>query len=170
MQVGYARAVRIADHAAQPCNIARPIALLGEGWTLLVVRQAFMGTRRFEDFQGALGISRSLLAERLRRLVDAGVLRREPYRDSVRTREQYRLTEKGLDLYPVLMALRTWADKHESPEAGPLVLYRHRDCGGLTELVHSCSKCGEELSARDVQPEPGPGLTANAPAPVGTTA
>jgi DNA-binding HxlR family transcriptional regulator len=156
--------MRVADHAEQPCNIARPIALLGEGWTLLVLRQAFMGTRRFEDFQAQLGISRSLLADRLRRLVEAGILRREPYRDAVRTREQYRLTEKGIDLYPVLMALRTWADKHEAPAGGPLVLYRHRGCGGLTQVVHSCSECGEELSAREVSPEPGPGLTAPVPA------
>jgi DNA-binding HxlR family transcriptional regulator len=150
--------MRVADHADQPCNVARPISLLGEGWTLLVLRQAFMGTRRFDDFQRSLGISRSLLTERLRKLVDAGVLRREPYRDAVRTRDQYRLTEKGLDLYPVLMALREWSDKHEAPEEGRLVLYRHRGCGGLTEIVHRCADCGEPLTARDVSPEPGPGM------------
>ncbi|HEU0023750.1 MAG TPA: helix-turn-helix domain-containing protein, partial [Thermoleophilaceae bacterium] len=127
--------MRVADFAEQPCNIARPIALLGDGWTLLLLRQAFLGTRRFDDFQSQLGLSRSLLADRLRKLVEAGILRREPYRDAVRTREQYRLTEKGIDLYPVLMALRTWADKHSSPD-GPLVLYRHRDCGGLAEMAH----------------------------------
>jgi DNA-binding HxlR family transcriptional regulator len=151
-------AMRVADFADQPCNVARPIALLGEGWTLLVLRQAFMGTRRFDDFQRALGISRSLLADRLRRLVDAGILRREPYRDAVRTRDQYRLTEKGLDLYPVLMALRAWSDKHDSPAEGPIALYRHRGCGGVTEIVHRCADCGEELTARDVSPEPGPGM------------
>ena len=154
--------MRVADHAEQPCNVARPIAMLGEGWTLLVLRQAFLGTRRFEDFQSSLGISRSLLTERLRKLVDAGILRREPYRDSGRTRDQYRLTEKGLDLYPLLMALRQWSDKYEAPAEGPLVLYRHRDCGGLTELVHRCADCGEQLTARDVSPEPGPGLAAAA--------
>jgi DNA-binding HxlR family transcriptional regulator len=163
MQVRYARGVmRVADFAEQPCNVARPIALLGDGWTLLVLRQAFMGTRRFDDFQGSLGISRSLLTERLRKLVDAGILRREPYRDTGRTRDQYRLTEKGLDLYPALMALRAWFDKYEAPEQGPLVLYRHRGCGGLTEVVHRCAECGEELSAREVSPEPGPGLEAAA--------
>ena len=114
------------------------IAMLGEGWTLLVLRQAFMGTRRFDDFQGALGISRSLLTDRLRKLVEAGILRREPYREAGRTREQYRLTEKGLDLYPVLMALRVGGQTRVAAE-GPIVLYRLRGCGGLTELVHSCS-------------------------------
>jgi DNA-binding HxlR family transcriptional regulator len=152
--------MRVADFADQPCNVARPIAMLGEGWTLLVLRQAFMGTRRFDDFQRALGISRSLLTERLRKLVEAGILRREPYRDAGRTREQYRLTEKGLDLYPVLMALRVWSDKYEAPPEGPIALYRHRGCGGLTEIVHRCAGCGEELTARDVSPEPGPGMAA----------
>jgi DNA-binding HxlR family transcriptional regulator len=166
MQVRYARpAMRVADFADEPCNVARPIAMLGEGWTLLVLRQAFMGTRRFDDFQGALGISRSLLSERLRKLVDAGILRREPYRDAVRTREQYRLTEKGLDLYPVLMALRAWSDRYEAPREGPIALYRHRGCDGLTEVVHRCADCGEELTARDVSPEPGPGMAAAARAP-----
>jgi DNA-binding HxlR family transcriptional regulator len=152
-------AVRVADFANQPCNVARPIALLGDAWTLLVLRQAFMGTRRFDDFQRALDVSRPLLAERLRKLVEAGILRREPYRDKVRTRDQYRLTEKGLDLYPVLMALRAWYDKHEA-DGEPIAIYRHRDCGGLTEVVHRCTECGEPLTARDVMPEPGPGMAA----------
>ena len=149
--------MRIADFANQPCNVARPIAQLGDAWTLLVLRQAFMGTRRFDDFQSALDVSRPILSDRLRKLVDAGILRREPYRDRVRTREQYRLTEKGLDLYPVLMALRAWYDKHEAG-GEPIAVYRHRDCGGLTEVVHRCSECGEQLTARDVRPEPGPGM------------
>jgi DNA-binding HxlR family transcriptional regulator len=152
--------MRVADLAKQPCNVARPIAMLGDAWTLLVLRQAFMGTRRFDDFQEALDISRALLSDRLRKLVDAGILRREPYRDAVRTREQYRLTEKGHDLYPVLMAFRQWYDKHEAPEGGPIALYRHRGCGGLTEVVHRCSECGEQLTAREVSPEPGPGMAA----------
>ena len=152
--------MRVAEFAQQPCNVARPVALLGDGWTLLVMRQAFMGTRRFDDFQEALDISRALLADRLHRLVDGGILRREPYRDSGRAREQYRLSEKGLELYPVLMALRQWYDKHETPEGGPIALYRHRGCGGLTEVVHQCSECGEELTAREVSPEPGPGMAA----------
>jgi DNA-binding HxlR family transcriptional regulator len=159
--------MRVAEFAKEPCNVARPVALLGDAWTLLVLRQAFMGTRRFDDFQAALNVSRALLSDRLRKLVDAGILRREPYRDAVRTREQYRLTEKGLDLYPVLMALRQWYDRHEA-EGEPIALYRHRGCGGLTEVLHRCSDCGEELTAREVSPEPGPGMAAAlraAPAP-----
>jgi DNA-binding HxlR family transcriptional regulator len=141
----------------QPCNVARPIALLGEGWTLLVLRQAFLGTRRFDDFQRSLGISRSLLTERLRKLVDAGILR-QPYRDAVRTRDQYRLTEKGLDPYPALMALRAWSDKHEAPDEGPLVLLppprlrrAHRDRAPLRGLRRGVDRARRQppAGARD---------------------
>jgi DNA-binding HxlR family transcriptional regulator len=112
--------MRAAELAEQNCSIARPAALLGDRWTLVILRQAFNGTKRFEDFQGALGISRSLLSERLGRLVEAGVLRREPYKDEVRTRDRYRLTQMGLDLYPVLMALREWGDRYLSEDGPPL--------------------------------------------------
>jgi DNA-binding HxlR family transcriptional regulator len=141
------------------CSIARPATLLGDRWTLVILRQAFNGIRRFEDFQQTLGVSRSLLATRLERLVEEGVLRREPYKDEIRTRDQYRLTEKGLDLYPVLMALREWGDKHMA-EHGPPVRIRHRDCGGVIRIELSCERCGAEVGARDASPEPGPGLKA----------
>src|SRR5215470_10083275 len=104
--------MRSAELAEENCSIARPAALLGDRWTLVILRQAFNGVKRFEDFQQSLGISRSLLSERLGRLVDAGVLRREPYKDDVRTRDRYRLTRMGLDLYPVLIALRDWGDRY----------------------------------------------------------
>jgi DNA-binding HxlR family transcriptional regulator len=151
--------MRVAEVADHPCSIARPAALLGDAWTLLVLRQAFLGQRRFDDMQSSLDISRALLADRLRKLVDAGILRREPYRDGGRTRDEYRLTERGHDLFGVLMALRTWADRHQSPD-GPFVVHRHRGCGGVAEVVHRCADCGQELTARDVRPEPGPGLRA----------
>ncbi|HYQ13202.1 MAG TPA: helix-turn-helix domain-containing protein, partial [Solirubrobacterales bacterium] len=102
--------MRAAQLAEENCSIARPASLLGDRWTLVILRQAFSGIKRYEDFQTSLGISRSLLSDRLGKLVDAGILRREPYKDAIRTRERYRLTEMGLDLYPVLMALREWGD------------------------------------------------------------
>jgi DNA-binding HxlR family transcriptional regulator len=151
--------VRAADLIHEPCSIARPIAFLGDRWTWLVLRQAFLGTRRFEDFHAGIGLSRSVLADRLAGLVEAGVLRREPYRDAIRTRDEYRLTEKGIDLYPVLRALAAWGDKYLA-EDGPFRLYRHRDCGGASQLRHVCTDCGAELTARDVAVEPGPGSTA----------
>ncbi|MEZ0049544.1 DNA-binding HxlR family transcriptional regulator [Mycobacterium sp. MAA66] len=143
----------------EPCSILRPLALLGDRWTLVILRQAFAGVRRFEDFQSSLGISRSMLTERLTRLVDAGVLSRQAYRDTRRTRHEYRLTEKGLDLYPVLMALRSWGDRYLAPD-GPFIEYRHGSCGGAVEVHLQCDDCGHDVTARDVTPEPGPGLVA----------
>ena len=141
------------------CSIARPVSVLGDRWTLIVLRQAFRGVRRFDEFQSSLGISRPLLADRLARLVQAGILERRPYLSDQRPRQEYRLTKKGLDLYPVLMALRDWGDRYMAP-GGPFVLYRHRGCGGSAQVRHTCSACGQELSAPDIEPEPGPGLRA----------
>ena len=104
-----------------------------------------------------LGISRSLLSDRLGKLVEAGILRREPYKDEVRTREEYRLTEKGLDLYPVLMALREWGDKHMAPEGAP-ILVSHRGCGGEVRTALRCEACGGDVGARDAEVAVGPGL------------
>ena len=151
--------MRAAELAEQQCSIARPAALLGDRWTLVILRQAFSRVRRFDDFQSSLGISRSLLADRLGNLVEAGILRREPYKDEIRTREEYRLTEKGLDLYPVLMALREWGDRYMADE-GPPVKVRHRDCGGAPQIRLTCDRCGEEVTARDAEARPGPGLRA----------
>jgi DNA-binding HxlR family transcriptional regulator len=148
--------MRASEIAEQDCSIARPAALLGDRWTLMILRQAFSGIKRFDDFQQSLGISRSLLADRLGRLVEAGVLRREPYKDEVRTRDRYRLTEMGLDLYPVLIALRDWGDTYL--REGPPAKIRHKGCGGEPTLEVRCSKCGEEMGARDAEAVPGPGL------------
>jgi DNA-binding HxlR family transcriptional regulator len=151
--------MRASEIAEQNCSIARPAAVLGDRWTLVILRQAFNGMKRFEDFQSSLGISRSLLAERLGRLVDYGVLRREPYKDSVRTRDRYRLTEMGLDLYPVLMALREWGDRYLADDGPPLEI-RHKGCGGEPTLELRCSVCGQAVGARDAEAHPGPGVRA----------
>ena len=141
----------------EPCSILRPLALLGDRWTLVILRQSFAGIRRFEDFQTSLGISRSMLSDRLTRLVDAQVLTRQAYRDERRTRHEYRLTEKGLDLYPVLMALRAWGDKYLAP-AGPFVENRHRDCAGTVDVHLLCADCGQDCTAHDVIVSAGPGM------------
>jgi DNA-binding HxlR family transcriptional regulator len=152
--------VRSAELIQEQCSIARTVALLGDRWTLVVLRDAFMGVRRFEDFQSSVGISRSLLADRLARLVEAGILRREPYKDTTRTREEYRLTQKGIDFYPVLRALADWGDTYQA-EDGPFLVYRHKGCGGTSEFVHRCTQCGADgLTARDIRAEPGPGARA----------
>ena len=145
------------DLADELCSISRPVSLLGDRWTFMILREAFLGVRRFDQIQSHLGISRRLLADRLTHLVDAGVLDRRPYADERRTRLEYRRTDKGTDLFPILLAMRTFADKHMSPPEGPITVSRHKDCGGLAELHTTCSECGNELAARDVTAEPGPG-------------
>ena len=147
--------MRYEELIDQPCSISRPLAVLGDRWTFVIVKQAFAGVRRFEDFQASLGISRGRLADRLDRLVEHGILDRVPYRDG-RTRHEYRLTDKGIELYPVLIAIRDWGDRHMAPD-GPPVHYRHAGCGGEAHVTLACDRCGTQLTARDVAPEPGPG-------------
>lgn len=146
------------DLADEPCSILRPLAVLGDRWTFMIVKEAFDGVRRFDDFLSRLGISRGRLSDRLNLLVDEGVLRREPYK-SGRTRHEYRLTEKGHDLYVVLLALREFGDRHMAPD-GPPMHYRHTGCDGEARTTVWCDSCGENLTAREVTPEAGPGMPA----------
>jgi len=159
--------MRYEELVDYPCSIIRPLAVLGDRWTFMLVKQAFAGSRRFEEFHAAIGISRGRLSERLARLVEEGILVRVPYNDEG-SRHEYRLTQKGHDLYPVLLALRDWGDRYMAPD-GPPVRYRHRDCGGEAHAQLLCEDCGEELTAREVAPEPGPGLARYA-APAAETA
>lgn len=151
--------MRFDDLAEYPCSITRPLTVLGDRWTLLIVKQAFAGVRRFEDFHVSLGISRSRLTDRLDRLIEHDVLYREPYRDGGRTRYEYRLTAKGHDLYPILIALRDWGDTYMAPDGAP-VKYTHKGCTGEVRAHLTCDVCGEAATARDVVPEPGPGAIA----------
>jgi DNA-binding HxlR family transcriptional regulator len=139
----------------QNCSIARALELIGERWTILIVRDAFLGVRRFDDFQRSLGLSRGVLVDRLNRLVEAGILERRPYQERPE-RFEYRLTEKGRDLWPVTIALLKWGDRYHA-EDGPPRLILHRGCGGEVNERLSCSKCGAELTPRDVEAKPGPG-------------
>ena len=136
-------------------------ASAGEKWTLLVLREAFYGARRFEQFQAHVGCARSLLSERLNTLVEAGVMQRVPYREpGQRERHEYRLTDKGLDVVPAVIALMRWGDRWEADPEGPAVEIVHRDCGRPVELMLRCSHDDVPLGARDVQPRPGPGARA----------
>ena len=139
--------------AEEPCSLARAMAVVGDRWTLLILREAFLKVRRFEAFQTNLGIARRLLTERLTGLVDDGILERVPYPERP-LRHEYRLTAKGLDLYPVLLSLVHWGDAYYSDEAGPPVIHRHRHCGNDFRSVLCCSECGEPLDARSVEPRP----------------
>lgn len=143
----------------QVCSVARTLAVVGDRWTLLVVRECFLGTRRFDDFQAHLGATSHVLADRLRRLVAEGVLERVAYQERP-LRHEYRLTEKGRDLYPVVASLARWGDRWAAGEAGPPLLFRHRDCGRVTTPVLACSECGEPLDPRRVEPLAGPALRA----------
>jgi DNA-binding HxlR family transcriptional regulator len=139
-----------------PCTIARSVDLLGDHWNLLLVRQACLGTRRFDDFQRALGIGRNILTQRLNRLVDEGVLARVEYQASP-PRHEYRLTQKGRDVYPILAAMAAWGDRWlTGPEGTPLVLH-HTACDRDMHAVVVCSECSEPIDVREVLARPGPG-------------
>src|SRR3984957_7458797 len=148
----------ILDYDTANCSIGAAVGIIGERQTFLVLREAFNGVRRFADMQRRTGMPRQVLTDRLARLVDEGLLRKVPYRDSgQRSRNEYRLTSKGLDLYPVLVALMAWGDRYEVGPAGSQVLLQHRDCGEPVELQLSC-RAGHVLdSAREVTAVPGPG-------------
>jgi DNA-binding HxlR family transcriptional regulator len=146
------------DYEGQDCSIARALEVVGERWTLLIVRDVFLGVRRFDDFQRSLGIARNVLANRLDRLVEAGIFERRRYQERP-PRYEYRLTERGRDLYPVVFSLMRWGDKHAAPD-GPPRLTRHRGCGGDIDDHRTCVKCGAQVAARDVEVRPGPGLKA----------
>ena len=147
-----------SDYERENCSVARTLELVGERWTLLIIREAFLGTRRFDDFQGKLGIARNVLQARLERLVDAGILRRSMYQERPQ-RFEYRLTRKGTDLWPVLMSLLQWGDRYEAPNGPPIVI-EHRGCGGELDDRRRCKRCGEELEAWQVVARRGPGAIA----------
>jgi DNA-binding HxlR family transcriptional regulator len=143
--------------ARWPCSIARTVDLLGDWWTPLVLREAFYGVRRFDDFQASLGIGRNILTVRLNRLVNQDLLERHKYQDRP-ARYEYRLSEKGRDFYPVLAAMVAWGDRWLDRGKGAPVLLRHRSCGKVTHPEVVCSECGEPLTARDMKVEVGPGF------------
>jgi DNA-binding HxlR family transcriptional regulator len=143
----------------QLCSVARALSVVGERWTLLILRDAFLGTRRFEQFQHNLGITRHRLSERLGKLVEQGVLVKVPYNERP-LRHEYRLTRKGLGLYPVLMSLARWGDDWMTGEEGVPLAYVHRSCGKVTRPLLACSECGEPLRPEGVTPQPGPSLQA----------
>jgi len=148
----------ILDYDSVNCAIGATVDILGERPSFLVLREAFSGVRRFDDMQRRTGMPRQVLSQRLARLVDEGLLRKVPYQESgQRRRTEYRLTEKGLDLYPVLVAMMEWGNKHEVGACGPQVLLRHRDCGEPVELQIACAAGHVLESAREVTPVPGPG-------------
>jgi DNA-binding HxlR family transcriptional regulator len=138
------------------CSVARTLEVVGEWWSLLIVRDALLGVRRFDDFQQRLGISRNILTQRLQRLVEQGVLDRIPYQDNP-PRHEYRLTDKGRDLWLVLTAMRQWGEKWEPLAAGPASILEHAaGCGQAMTVVPTCSECGAVVSRGDLRLVAGP--------------
>ena len=140
------------------CSIARTLDVVGEPWSPLVLRDEYVGMHRFEQLQADLGISRKVLTERLGHLVEHGVLERRPYDN--RPRHEYHLTQKGLELFDVLMVMVGWGDKWLAGKAGPPVLYRHHACGEVSHVELRCDHCGEPMHAADIDVLPGPGAAA----------
>ncbi len=129
------------------CSVAQCLEVVGEWWSMLIIRDAFLGVTRFEDFHRRLGISRNILQQRLTKLVDEGVLVRRPYSEHP-PRDDYRLSAKGRDLWPVLTAMRQWGDTYAAPSGPPVVLV-HSTCGQETTAVLVCDQCGERLELHD---------------------
>jgi DNA-binding HxlR family transcriptional regulator len=145
-----------AEYSDENCSVARTLEIVGERWSLLILREAFLGVRRFDQLQANLGIARNILADRLQRLVGAGILERERYHERPQ-RFEYRLTRMGLDLYPALVSIMQWGDRYLADKAGPPVKLEHLACGKETEPLFVCSECGDPIEARGVRAKIGPG-------------
>ena len=136
----------------QDCSIARALEVVGERWTLLILRESFLGTSRFDDFHHRLGIARNVLQTRLERLVEEGVLERLPYQERP-ARYEYRLTREGGDLLPVLVALLQWGDRHRAPDVGPRGAIAHAGCGGAINAALQCERCGVTVEQHSIAVE-----------------
>jgi DNA-binding HxlR family transcriptional regulator len=144
------------QYTGQTCSVAATLDVIGERWSLLIIREILLGVRRFDALQKDLGVARNVLQTRLERLMEQGVLERRLYQEHPK-RYEYRLTEKGLDLWPTIVALLQWGDKHGPGAAGPPVLLEHRDCGGAIDEHRICERCGQRLGPRDAVAKAGPG-------------
>jgi DNA-binding HxlR family transcriptional regulator len=153
----------IRDFPRDACSVASTLEIVGERWTLHVLREAFLGVRRFEDLRRNIGVARNILSDRLNRLVAEGILRRERYSEHP-PRYEYRLTRKGVDLYGILIELMKWGNQWTPQPEGPALVLRHKDCGAVMEPVHACAECGEQVHAWDLQALPGPATTLRAAA------
>jgi DNA-binding HxlR family transcriptional regulator len=149
-------------YEGQNCSVAKTLEIVGERWTVLILREIYFGRRRFDEIASDLGIARNVLTQRLQRLQDEGVLTKVAYQERPE-RFEYRLTEKGLDLWPVMVTLMQFGDRYYAPEGPPIVL-THRDCGGTLDEHRICMTCGAKLTAKDVRAHRGPGARRTAEA------
>ena len=138
------------------CCLARSLDLIGDWWSPLIIRDLFLDITRFDELVEDLGISRNLLTRRLKSLAENGVIERIAYQQAP-TRYEYRLTEAGRELVPVILALTAWGDRWAQPRQGSPILFVHKSCGHQFAPTVSCSKCGEAITADNVKAVPGPG-------------
>jgi DNA-binding HxlR family transcriptional regulator len=148
----------IEAFASQNCSVARPLAFLGERWSILVLRLIFVGFRRFDELQGELGVATNILSDRLATLVEEGIIEKRRYSEHPE-RFEYRLTDKGRDLQPILLSFLRWGDKYTAGRSGPPLETVHTECDHAFHMVPTCSHCGEEIRPREVRARPGPGAT-----------
>jgi DNA-binding HxlR family transcriptional regulator len=151
--------MRLTSLADMHCSIARTLDVVGEWWTLLILRDAFEGTRRFDDFQSSLGLARSVLTARLRRLTEHGVLERRAYQERP-PRYEYHLTEKGRALFPIIAAMLKWGDDWAPGENGPPAILVHDTCGEPMHPVLTCPHCRGDVTPANTHGEAGPGRRA----------
>jgi DNA-binding HxlR family transcriptional regulator len=153
------------NYQASNCSIARTLEVVGEKWTLLILRESFYGATRFEQFHTVLGCARNLLSERLARLVEAGILERSEYREpGSRARMEYHLTDDGRELAVALLALMHWGDRHRADPEGPPVIAQHVGCGKPLHLALVCDQGHVMASLDEVETVDGPGALPPVPA------
>jgi DNA-binding HxlR family transcriptional regulator len=150
---------KVQDFPRDACSVASTLEAIGERWTMHVLREAFLGVRRFGHFQRNIGVARNILSDRLNTLVGEGIMRRELYNEHP-PRYEYRLTRKGIDLYGILIELMQWGNRWSPNPEGPAVVLRHRDCGHVIEPALACPECGESVHAWNLEALPGPATTA----------
>ena len=151
--------MKISDVGNQPCSVARTLSVIGDTWSMMIIRNAFLGIRRFDDFHKNLGVTRHVLTDRLNTLVNEGILHKVPYTETQK-RFEYRLTEKGLALYPIIMSIVHWGDTFMDKGLGAPLDYVHETCGHTFHPVMVCSECSEPLSPKQVNVKVGKGLYA----------
>lgn len=158
--------MRWDDLASQPCSISRALTVIGDRWTLLILRDCFAGVSRFEQLGQRLGIARNVLSDRLRTLVEGGILERRPYHVNP-PRYDYHLTAKGRDLHPVLLAISHFGDSYYAGDEGAPLLRRHKRCGCDFHPIQVCSECLAPVVAEQVETRAGPGFRTPETAPAG---
>jgi DNA-binding HxlR family transcriptional regulator len=152
------------SHRLQADSVGRALSLVGDRWTIMILRETFFGVRRYGQFARNLKIPRPTLSLRLRKLVDSGLLDRVLY-STEPERHEYRLTQAGRDLFPAVIALMRWGDTYFAGPEGPPIVLHHETCGSPTHPHVTCDVCGEEINTRNVRPERGPGFTTERASP-----